>query len=328
MAERVVQRANELAALSVFADCFGADLYPLACELAPVRAAPGDVLMRQGDAADFFLIIGEGRVQTRHENADGATVVGEVGPGRIVGEIALLRNSPRVATVIATEELSGWVGGDDAFDLLIFLPGVLTMLIRTARQRLAAFITPIPVRLEDGTKLLLRTALPGDSARTASGPIEFSAETLYRRFQSSLEPTKRLMRYLFEVDYVDHFVWLITTEDGDPVGDARFVRDPADRATAEIAFTVGDQYQGRGIGTFLMGALAIAARASGIEKFSSRVLSDNLAMRSIMDKAGAHWEREDIGVVSTIIDVPTTLPFDDETAKCIEDVAAQVLRAL
>ncbi|WP_197378410.1 GNAT family N-acetyltransferase [Mycolicibacterium mengxianglii] len=327
MAEPIVQRASDLAALSVFADCFGADLYPLAQQLTPVYAGVGDTLMRQGEPADFFLIIHSGRVEVSH-SGDGYSFVTDVGPGRIVGEIALLRHSARTATVTAIEEVIGWSGGDEAFDELIELPGVLAMLIRTARQRLAAFITPIPMELAGGVRLLLRPVMPGDVERTTNSPVEFSSETMYRRFQSPRVPTPSLMRYLFEVDYINHFVWVVTTESGDVVADARFVRDERDASTAEIAFTVGDEYQGRGIGTYLMGALAVAARVAGVKSFSGRVLSDNLAMRKIMDRAGARWEREDLGIVTTVVDVPATLPFDQQTARRIEDVARQVMRAL
>ncbi len=73
---------------------------------------------------------------------------------------------------------------------------------------------------------------------------------------------------------------------------------------AEVAFIVGDDYQGRGVGSFLMAALAVAARGDGVRRFSARVLSDNLAMRKILDRFGAQWQREDLGVVTTVIDVP------------------------
>jgi GNAT superfamily N-acetyltransferase len=43
------------------------------------------------------------------------------------------------------------------------------------------------------------------------------------------------------------------------------VRDERDRTTAEIAFIVGDEYQGRGVGSFLMKALVLAARVGGVE---------------------------------------------------------------
>jgi protein lysine acetyltransferase len=48
--------------------------------------------------------------------------------------------------------------------------------------------------------------------------------------------------------------------DGPVVADARFVRDHDDLASAEIALNVADAYQGRGIGTLLLGVLAITAR--------------------------------------------------------------------
>ena len=45
-------------------------------------------------------------------------------------------------------------------------------------------------------------------------------------------PTQSLMTYLFEVDYVDHFVWVMTDgPDGPGVADARFVRDENDPTT-------------------------------------------------------------------------------------------------
>ena len=53
---------------------------------------------------------------------------------------------------------------------MLDVPGMMDKLVRTARQRLAAFITPIPVRMRDGTELYLRPVLPGDSERTSRRP--------------------------------------------------------------------------------------------------------------------------------------------------------------
>ena len=331
MAEWITARANELANLSVFADCFGADLYPLALLIEPVRAQAGDVLMRQGEPADFFLIIARGSAVVQHTDPEGATAEIKVDAGRILGEIALLRHSTRIATVVAAEDLSGWTGDDDAFDQLIELPGVLAMLVRTARQRVAAFIEPIPFRLRDGTELLLRPVLPGDGVRAEKGPVAFSSETMYRRFMTAREPTPALIDYLSQVDYVNHFVWVVVdAEEGNIVADVRYVREQPGQPVAEIAFIVGDEYQGRGIGSFLMKALVVAARVGGIEKFTARVLSDNQPMRAILDKFGAEWEREDLGVVSTMMDVPELrdVNLPPELTGRIRDVARQVLEAL
>jgi CRP-like cAMP-binding protein len=324
-------RADELAALEVFAGCSAEDLEPLAAQLRPLTAAAGQVLMHQGELAVSFLLIGTGRTEISHTGIDGHDTLAESVPGMIVGEIALLRDGPRTATVIAKEPLTGWVGGRDAFATMLELPGMVEKLLRTGRQRLAAFITPIPVQMRDGTELHLRPVLPGDNERTTNGPVEFSSETLYRRFQTPRNPAKSLMQYLFEVDYVHHFVWVMTDGfDGPVVADARFVRDENDPAVAEVAFIVGDAYQGRGIGTFLMGALAIAADYHGVHRFSARVLTENYPMRAILDHFAAVWHRDDLGVVATVIDVPEPRnpPFTPELTKQIRDMTCQVVRVV
>jgi len=184
--------------------------------------------------------------------------------------------------------------------------------------------------MRDDSVLYLRPVLPGDNARIVQGPIEFSSDTLYRRFQSTRTPTRSLMTYLFEVDYVDHFVWVVTdSPDGPVVADARFVRDEADPSVAEVAFIVGDDYQRRGVGTFLMDALSVAARSDGVHRFTARVLSDNYPMRVILDRYGAEWHRDDQGVVTTSIDVPALrdLTISPATYRQIRSLARQVMRA-
>jgi CRP-like cAMP-binding protein len=331
VAGQTVVRADELASLEVFAGCPAEALVPLAAQLRPLSAAPGQVLMQQGELAVSFLLIGSGRAEVTHAGADGHDTVAQLEPGWIVGEIALLRDTVRSATVIASEQLAGWVGDRDAFATMLEIPGMVDKLVRTARQRLAAFITPIPVRMRDGTHLFLRPVLPGDVERTTNGPVQFSGETLYRRFQTPRVPTKSLMTYLFEVDYIHHFVWVITDgPEGPVVADARFVRDEQDPAVAEVAFIVADEYQNRGIGTFLMAALAVAANYQGIHRFTARVLSDNYPMRAILDRLGAAWHRDDLGVVTTEIDVPDphALRLPASLIKQIHAATRQVIKAV
>jgi CRP-like cAMP-binding protein len=323
-------RADELAALDIFKGCPPEDLMPLAASLQPLQAAASQVLMQQGERAVSFLLISSGTAEIRHVGDDDVVTVEQVSAGTIVGEIALLREIPRTATVTTTEPLTGWIGDNDAFARMVHIPGIMSRLVRTVRQRLAAFLTPIPVRVRDGTELLLRPVLPGDSERTMQGHVSFSSDTLYRRFMSPRVPSPALMDYLAEVDYVDHFVWVMTDADGNPVADGRFVRDDHDPTVAEIAFTVADAYQGRGIGSFLITALSVAARVDGVEKFSGRMLADNVAMRTIMDHYGAFWERDDVGVVTTVIDVPDPrdLPLSRDMTNNIKRTARQVIRAV
>lgn len=329
--EVVALRADALAEMDVFEGCSAEELLPLAELLRPLRAEVGQVLMRQGEQAVSFLLIQSGRAEVRHVGDDDVVIVDAVSAGAIVGEIALLRDKPRTATVTTVEPLVGYIGDEAAFAMMAELPGITERMVRTARQRLAAFVTPIPVLLKDGTELTLRPVLPGDSQRTSGGPVEFSTETLYRRFMSTRAPSMALMNYLFQVDYVDHFVWvLVDGVDGPVVADVRFVRDENDPSEAEIAFIVGDAYQGRGIGNFLMDALIIAAHVGGVKRFSARVLTDNLPMRTILDRFGAQWERDEPGVVTTVFDVPKldSLKIDPTLALEIRNSARQVIRAV
>lgn len=331
MAGLAAVSADELAALEIFKGCRADALVPLAAQLRPLEAAAGKVLMRQGERAESFLLLNSGKVEITHTDGEGVPTVLELVAPLVVGEIALLRDTPRTATVVATEPLTGWVGGHSAFATMLDVPGVMDTMVRTARQRLAAFITPIPIQLRDDSWLYLRPVLPGDSERATDGTIEFSDETLYRRFQTPHTPSKSLMTYLFEVDYKDHFVWVMTEgREGPVVADARFVRDENDPTVAEVAFIVGDDYQGRGIGSFLMSALAVAARGDGVRRFTARVLADNLAMRKILERFGAQWEREDLGIVTTTIDVPPLreLSISKELYREIHAMARQVMRAV
>ena len=122
-------RVDDLAALDFFTGCSTESLVPLAAQLRPLTAAPGQVLMRRGERAVSFLAIRSGRAEVTHTGADGVRTVAEVSPGVIVGEIALLRNALRSATVVATEPLSGWTGDRDAFSTLLELPGRMDKLV-------------------------------------------------------------------------------------------------------------------------------------------------------------------------------------------------------
>ncbi|MCB0922995.1 MAG: GNAT family N-acetyltransferase [Mycobacterium sp.] len=327
----VAARAEGLAGMDIFIDCSADQLQRLAARLHPVHATPGQVLMRQGDPAVSFILIVSGTATVSHLGDDGEEILNDVGAGAIIGEIALLRDRPRTATVTAVAELSGYLGDEKAFAAMADLTGVSERLLRTVRQRLAAFITPIEVSLADGSELMLRPVLPGDTDRASHPSVEFSADTLYRRFMSTRAPSPALMDYLFQVDYVDHFVWvLVDGGDGPVIADARFVRDVADPASAEIAFIVADGYQGRGIGSLLMDALIIAAQVGGVHRFTARLLAENHPMRAILDRYEPEWDRDEPGVVTTEFEVPGPegLRIEAGTAEAIRAVTRQVLRAV
>jgi hypothetical protein len=75
-------------------------------QLDPFSFDAGEVIVRQGDTADRFYIVSDGRVEVVHEKLDGGeeTVVATLGPGQFFGEMGLLTGKPRTATVRAVED--------------------------------------------------------------------------------------------------------------------------------------------------------------------------------------------------------------------------------
>ena len=101
-------------------------LQRLADLAADVRAADGDVLMRQGEVGDEFFIVISGNVVVEREGQR----LSRLGPGEFLGEIALIDGRPRTASATADGETHLLVLDHAHFDrLLDEFPG------RAARSR-------------------------------------------------------------------------------------------------------------------------------------------------------------------------------------------------
>jgi MFS family permease len=92
----VVELAR-LRALPIFAPLGAPALEALAHAIVPVEAAAGSAVVREGDAGDRFYLVADGELDV---SAAGQPL-GTLGRGDSFGEIALLRNVPRTATVTA-----------------------------------------------------------------------------------------------------------------------------------------------------------------------------------------------------------------------------------
>jgi MFS family permease len=91
-----------LRSIPIFAPLPPAVLEYLAGRLITVRQQAGEVVFRQGDSGDRYYIVGEGEVEV----TVGGNVAATLGPGEGFGEIALLRDVPRTATVQARTDVT------------------------------------------------------------------------------------------------------------------------------------------------------------------------------------------------------------------------------
>jgi RimJ/RimL family protein N-acetyltransferase len=145
--------------------------------------------------------------------------------------------------------------------------------------------------LRDGTDVLLRPVQPEDKEKFVEGMARLSTRSRYLRFHTGVEQlSERQLRYLTEVDQERHVAWVAIDLDADDhpgIGVARFIRLDDEPAVAEAAITVLDDYQGRGLGTLLLGQLAASAVRRGVRVFRSYVLGENQAMLELFDDLGA-----------------------------------------
>ena len=75
----------------------------------------GDFLIRQGDAAESLLLLLSGRAVARLRDAPADRLIGEFGPGDVVGEMSLLTSEPRTADVVAQSRVRALELSSEAF---------------------------------------------------------------------------------------------------------------------------------------------------------------------------------------------------------------------
>jgi GNAT superfamily N-acetyltransferase len=159
---------------------------------------------------------------------------------------------------------------------------------------------PVPaerVTLRDGSTVRIARITPQDAPLIAEGFERLSAETRRLRFLTS-KPTlsSAELKYLTEVDGHRHeALGAIDPATGHGIAVARFVRDPEDPSRAEVAVTVADEWQHRGLGTLMLDRLADRAREEGIAHFTALVAGDNSAMQPFLQGLGGTVTVTEVG---------------------------------
>lgn len=173
--------------------------------------------------------------------------------------------------------------------------------------------------IEEGTSVVLR-----DGASVQIRPMHRTDADRLVRFHHGLSPeTTRLRFFTFHPELspreVEHFTHvdhrdreaLVATVDDDIIGVARWDRVAAPNS-AEVAFVVADDWQGRGIGQALLMALAKRARGAGVDTFVAQVLPDNTKMLAVFRAAGSAMKHN---LADGVIDVEIPLRTDCGVAR-------------
>jgi len=169
---------------------------------------------------------------------------------------------------------------------------------RYLRQELAQvedkFVIPAPEMrtsfvLEDGTQVTFRPVHPTDEANMRELHYALSQDTIYYRFMTRVQrfSHKEILNYV----YIDHrkdvaIVGTVPEAHGEEIiAIGRYYLDEKTNR-AEVAFTVRDEWQGRGIGHALFDHLVTLARRAGIAGFTAEVLRENRRMQAVFNHSG------------------------------------------
>jgi RimJ/RimL family protein N-acetyltransferase len=146
-------------------------------------------------------------------------------------------------------------------------------------------------KLRNGERIEIRALKPQDRDDLIAAVSRTTSESLYRRFfavRRHFSETEE--SFYLNIDFVSHVALVaLADENGHQsiVGGARYV--VGEPGQAEVAFTVVDKYQGRGLGAALLRHLAMIARHAGLRELVAYVLPDNRAMLKVFEKSGLKY---------------------------------------
>lgn len=145
------------------------------------------------------------------------------------------------------------------------------------------------VILRDGSVAELRAAADDDRDRLIEFLEGLSPEASQHRFFGSTKPAVAADRMLSQAAPGEHVVLLVLT--GDPerpsvIAAGEYNREAPESDTAEVAFLVADEYQGKGLGTLLLERLALIAARHGISSFHAFTTARNRRMLDVFRDSG------------------------------------------
>lgn len=128
-------KVHLLSGVPLFAGCSKSELSEIATIADEISLAEGTVLIAEGERGREFLIVIDGTVEVTKQGRK----LNELGAGSFVGEIALVTDVPRTATVVATSPVRLLVITDRGFQHLIRkTPSIAAKVLASLGERLAA----------------------------------------------------------------------------------------------------------------------------------------------------------------------------------------------
>ena len=170
------------------------------------------------------------------------------------------------------------------------------------------------VILRDGGTVHVRPASAADVPAVTAFFDGLSEHSTYLRFFSLRRMTEDDVAKVVDVDQDDHVVLLAELGD-DVVALAQYDRHEPGGATAEVAFVVAEDEQGRGLGSLLLEHVAAAARERGVHRFTAETLAENRRMLQVFREAGYVVAAEREG---TVVEVSFTIEPTDQARAVVE----------
>lgn len=152
-------------------------------------------------------------------------------------------------------------------------------------------LPPFHAVLNDGSCVYVRQMTPDDRALLRAGFDGLSARSRQSRFLAAHGQLSESEVEKFSGPSTPAHYAIGVLADGVPVATARFIRET--EASAELAITVIDAWQHRGLGPLLLHTLMGAARLHGYDRLTAFLRTDNHGMRQMLSAAGARLTASD-----------------------------------
>ncbi len=157
--------------------------------------------------------------------------------------------------------------------------------------------------LKDGTEIFFRPVKPTDEPALSEMLYSLSAESVKTRYMThTMTFPHKDVQQLTNIDYEQNLaiVGVVpAVDDEEIVAIAQYFLDPKTQA-AEVAFIVHDEWQQKGMGTFLLDYITQIAKKRGVKRFYAKVLPSNKPMLAVFHNSGYRVNTEFDGDIYNI----------------------------